>query len=323
MQISIVIPTYNRPEQLSDVLKHIFASDTEGFESVEVIVVDDGSKIPAREIVEAMSAPEPFRLKFVYQENAGPAEARNHGFRLAEHEIVLFIDDDILVFPDLIRIHCHAHRELPGSVVFGKCPFVEPEPQTASYRYLSSFGDDITTGYERINVVASGNLSVEKEMFMPGGVYRDGLRVPAAEEFELEQRLNESGIPIYVAHEAIGWHLQPSTIADKCKQEFKYGVGAAEVWLKLPEIAENEHISRFVLENGYINWSEDPISRKAKKFVKTILAGKIVRNSVLTTANMIERVAPSDRLLFPIYRFLCGINLFAGVRNGLSTFGRR
>src|SRR4051794_17305588 len=123
MNISIVIPTYNRPEQLSNVLDHIFASDSTGFESIEVIVVDDGSKVPAGHIIESMRPTVPFRVRYIFQENAGPAEARNHGFRKAEHEIFLFIDDDILFFPDLIRKHAEAHKKYPGSFIFGQSPY--------------------------------------------------------------------------------------------------------------------------------------------------------------------------------------------------------
>ncbi len=321
--ISVVIPTYNRPAQLALVLDEILKSEVSDFGDVEVIVVDDGSSEPIERAVLSKTAEFPFRLTYVHQENAGPAKARNTGFGIARHEVVLFIDDDILVFPDLIKKHWEAHRELPQSVIFGRSPFIVPEPVTASYRYLVSLDDSRTNGFERVAVVASGNLSVERIMFLPDGVYHNDLKVPAAEEFELEQRLNNSGIPIYVAHDTVGWHLQPSTIEDKCKQEFKYGVGAAEVWIKLPEIGKNEHISSFILENGYIDWSEDPTSRKVKKFVKSILAGRFVRNSLLAAANRLERLKVSDRLLFPMYRFLCGINLFAGVRDGLGTFGRR
>lgn len=323
MRISIVIPTYNRPAQISLVLDEILNSDVSGFENVEVIVVDDGSPKTVEPNVLSKSPDHPFQFSFIRQENAGPARARNNGFGLATNDIVLFIDDDILVLPDLIRKHWTAHQEMPRSVIFGRSPFVVPDPITVSYRYLLSLSSPATIGYEQVNVVASGNLSVERSMFLPNGVYCNDLQVPASEEFELEQRLNNLGIPIYIAHEAVGWHLQPSTIEDKCKQEFKYGVGAAEVWIKLPEIAKNEHVSSFVLENGYIDWSEDPTSRKVKKIVKSILAGRLARNSVLAVANRLERLKGSDRLLFPMYRFLCGINLFAGVREGLGTFGRR
>ena len=44
MKISVVIPTYNRLPQLSEVLDHLLASDIEGFEDIEIIVVDDGSR---------------------------------------------------------------------------------------------------------------------------------------------------------------------------------------------------------------------------------------------------------------------------------------
>lgn len=320
-RISLVIPTYERPSQLGEVLNHVLASDTDGIQDIEIIVVDDGSKNPAKSIVESIRPLEPFRLRYVFQENAGPAKARNRGFCEATNEIVLFIDDDILVNPDLLNIHVRAHLDLPGIVVFGKCPFVVPDVPSASYRFLSSmFDNGRSTGYERVYLVASGNLSVEREMFLSGGVYKDGLRVPAAEEFELEYRLNSLNIPIYLAHEAIGWHLQPSTISDKCGQEFKYGVGAAEVSVKLPEITRSTHISGFLMENGFVDWSRDPIKRIIRKIGKSFIAGNWTRSTILSIVNLLERIGLPDILLFRLYRLLCGISLFAGVRQGIKIY---
>jgi len=321
MKISVIIPTFNRSNQLLRVLNSICVSRVENFSDIEIIVVDDGSSEPSKGIVDEYNVQKPFRLKYRYQENAGPAAARNNGFSVAEHDIVLFIDDDILVFPDLLEIHTEAHKDLPGSVVFGRCPLVEPNPITASYRYLTSITNaESSQRYERVSVVASGNLSVEKTMFLPDGVYEGGLQIPAGEEFELEHRLNQNEIPIYIAKDAIGWHLQPSTIQDKCKQEFKYGVGAAEVWSKAPDIFNNEHISGFLTENGYINWSSDGSKLKLKKLVKSLLSIELFRTFVLSSVKAIERITSVELVLFPLYRYLCGINLFAGVRRGLKQF---
>ena len=60
-------------------------------------------------------------FKCVRQENAGPAAARNLGFATSHGDIVIFIDDDILVPSDLVRLHVEAHVLNPGSVIFGGC----------------------------------------------------------------------------------------------------------------------------------------------------------------------------------------------------------
>ena len=326
--ISVVVPTFNRPAQLSKVLDHILRSDVDGLEKVEVIVVDDGSPESAKPVVESKAVDGPFSLKYLRQENAGPAKARNNGIRHASGNVILLIDDDVLVLPEVLKKHLEAHQDKPGSIVFGPYPYLPIDEPTTAFKYLSSLldkevdrPDDIK--YVPIGFVASGNLSLEKAMFPSGEVYRSDLKIPAAEEFEFEHRLNTAGVPIFMVPEAKGWHLQPPTIDDKCKQEFKYGVGAAEVWLKVPNIINNQHISGFIVENGFIDWSNDSRGLKTKKFLKSILAANLVRTVALRCIKVLERVTTSNWLLFPMYRYLCGINLFAGVRHGLREFGRR
>src|SRR5688572_25667065 len=112
-RISIVVPTYNRPAQLKRVLETMLQSEVDGFEEVEIIVVDDGSPEPVKGVVESIPVSPPFTLRSVQQENAGPAEARNNGFREAVNDIVLFVDDDILVFPDLMKAHNRGHQLYP------------------------------------------------------------------------------------------------------------------------------------------------------------------------------------------------------------------
>lgn len=320
MDISIVIPTYNRSEQLSKVIDFILQSEIDDASEVEIIVVDDGSPQSVQPVIDSKNPSAPFSIKLIRQENAGPAKARNTGFFAARNRIVLFIDDDILVTPTLIKEHLNAHRKLDRSVVFGKCPFEIPSEKTPAYRFLTSLESvEETEEFTKIDVVASGNISVEKEMFGGQGVYKDNLKTPAAEEFELEHRLVSSDIPIYIVNNAIGWHLQPATIQDKAKQEYKYGIGVAEVWLKISDVIKNEHIVQFIKVNGFIN-ENDGAAQIAKKSFKRLISYKLFRTFFLKTTNLLEVILPFDALLFPLYRFLCGIYLFAGVRDGIKKF---
>jgi glycosyltransferase involved in cell wall biosynthesis len=113
MKISIAIPTYNRGPKLAETIQAIMRSDITGIEAVEVIVVDDGSKIPAEESVGKISCPRDFTLRFIRQTNSGPGPARNAGFRAANGDLVMFVDDDILVPPGMIQQYLIAHQEFP------------------------------------------------------------------------------------------------------------------------------------------------------------------------------------------------------------------
>src|SRR5271166_367820 len=142
MIASVIIPTYGRGEKLGATLDALLKSDTSGLNDVEVIVVDDGSPEPVGPFVQSLVTRPPISLRCIRQENAGPAVARNRGFRESHGDIVLFLDDDILVPRGLIRLHVEAHRCHPGSVVFGRCVPPKSLPDTPYLRYVLTRGHD-------------------------------------------------------------------------------------------------------------------------------------------------------------------------------------
>ena len=75
--LSVIIPTYNRPEFLRDCVASLLKC---GYASLEVIVVDDGSTVDIAEVVAGF---EPV-CTYLRQENQGPAAARNLGFGYAK-----------------------------------------------------------------------------------------------------------------------------------------------------------------------------------------------------------------------------------------------
>lgn len=318
------MPTYNRGENLKNIINEILKADVAQLSEVEIVVVDDGSLIPAGNFLKTMVIKPPFTLKVVRQENAGPAFARNNGFQQASHEVVLFMDDDILAFPDMLLKHVVGHQQFPGSVIYGYCPYPVPPKQTPAYRFLEKLthaeaSDDDSKNFIKTTSIASGNISAEKKTFPDGNFYKSSLRTPAAEEFELMARLAHQSIDIYFNPSIKGWHLQPTTIEDKCKQEFKYGIGVAEVAAKVPYSLDHANLKNLYYENCGINEGDSP-KLKFKKRIKSVIARKSVRNFLLRFVNIMEKATPFDSLLFPFYRMLAGVFVFAGVREGLKKF---
>src|SRR6185436_11068499 len=221
-----------------------------------VIVVDDGSSPPAAESVPAsrLPAPDPRRiLRWVRQANAGPAAARNAGFALAAGRIVLFVDDDILVGPEVVQAHLTAHQLRPGSVVFGLCPFDSDLPADPFRRYLDRtfFERGTRTGFIETTIVASGQISFERDQFAgEGAVYSSGLVTPAAEEYELSWRLRGRQIPILLAPHIVALHDQPVELRSYCRQQYKHGLGCAEVAVKTPTTLGLRELAEIITANS-------------------------------------------------------------------------
>jgi glycosyltransferase involved in cell wall biosynthesis len=92
--ISIVVPTYNRPEALRRLLAALAAQRGVAFET---IVVDDGGAVPLGEVTADLAGPA--RLRLLRQDNAGPAAARNRGAAAARAAVLAFTDDDCAPHP--------------------------------------------------------------------------------------------------------------------------------------------------------------------------------------------------------------------------------
>ncbi len=324
--ISIVIPTYNRRNQLSSVLDHILNSDATEFDQIEIFVVDDGSTDSPRSLIETIAVDAPFILNYVRQENLGPAAARNNGFARASHEIVLFIDDDILVTPELIRQHYQAHIDKPSSVIYGRSPYLIPDKESAQYQYLRALADEYKMNleegskYEKVDVVASGNISMEKRLFPEGKVYSSGLTIPASEEFALALSLLKKNVQVFFAKDIFGWHLQPATIEDSCKQNHKYGLGIAEVIGKIPEVLELGNVKNLYTYNRKIQ-KEERLGLKLKKSLRATLATKPLRLTLLRLSLFAEKVSVPRVILFRLFRLVIGAHFTAGIQEGERRFG--
>lgn len=111
-----MIPTYNRRALLARTLPTVFAQNLPAGD-YEVIVVVDGSTDGSVDWLRGLVSPVAFRV--LEQPNRGPAAARNAGVAVARGDVVLFLDDDIVCGPTLLREHAAAHDGRESRVVFG------------------------------------------------------------------------------------------------------------------------------------------------------------------------------------------------------------
>jgi glycosyltransferase involved in cell wall biosynthesis len=85
--ISVIIPVYNGQDFLAEAIETVLA---EGYQPLEIIIVDDGSTDATATVAQRFTD----RIQYYYQENQGPAAARNLGLQLAKGEIYAFLDAD-------------------------------------------------------------------------------------------------------------------------------------------------------------------------------------------------------------------------------------
>lgn len=123
MEISVVVPTYNRLDTAMRTLETLFAQSLAP-SRFEVIVVVDGSTDGSAAALKQLRPACGFQV--IEQENRGLAGARNTGYKAARTNLVLFLDDDMLCDPDLVRVHLDAHAGADPIAAFGAI-FLSPD----------------------------------------------------------------------------------------------------------------------------------------------------------------------------------------------------
>ena len=226
LQVSVVIPTYNRLSRLQRVLA-AFATQTFPTDNFEVVVVSDGSSDGTDEYLATVSLP--FPLTVVTQANAGPAAARNRGVEAARGEIVLFVDDDVVASPELIERHVASHRSAGQDAVvigpmmtpgdFAMRPWVEWEQQMLYKQYDAMNAGLYSAGFRQFY---TGNASLPRARFVAAGGFDTRFR--RAEDVELGYRLDRAGVGWVWNADAVGHHYADRPYTSWLRTARDYGI---------------------------------------------------------------------------------------------------
>lgn len=100
MYYSFIIPVYNRPDETDELLASLTQQNYSG--NFEVVLVEDGSAIDSRSIVEKYQ--EQLDIAYYYKSNSGPGDSRNYGMRKAKGDYFIILDSDCIIPADYLRI---------------------------------------------------------------------------------------------------------------------------------------------------------------------------------------------------------------------------
>src|SRR5215213_1756176 len=317
--LTITISSYNRDDKVLQTVERLFESDFSGFEKIELLVVDDGSPRPVKDaLAELREIPSVIEMRLIRQDNAGIGATRNRGFREAQADLVLFLDDDILLNRTTLKEIVEAHRSGPAAVTFGNYPFISRETESLHQFARGLYGYDAITeqpNFEEVNAITSGLLWVDKTKLQEtADFYRDDLSIPAAEEYEIIARFYKMGIPIFRAAHICAIHNHHLELKWLVQQQYKYGMGTAEAFAKYSDITDLEvfaDLKRKMDGLGKIG---------AKNLLKVALASDLGRRLLLFYTSRTEKLFQNKNRNF-ILGMLASAYFWAGYREGLKRFG--
>jgi glycosyltransferase involved in cell wall biosynthesis len=233
--LSVVIPTYNRCAILQKALS-AYLKQNEPRCLAEILVVDDGSTDPTGATVDRLSKTSPVPIRYFWQQNKGPAAARNVGIREAASEIILFTDDDIIPGRDLVAEHikCHARHPHDATAVVGYVTWsheINPTPfmQWYGLEALFSFADIAGQAEVDYRYFYTCNLSLKREFLLRNGMFDEDFKIASWEDIELGFRLQSAGMHLLYNSQAVAYHKQFISFSDACKRNRK-SLAALEIF---------------------------------------------------------------------------------------------
>lgn len=222
MRFSVIIPVFNRPGEVEELLHSLVVQKYENF---EVIVVDDGSTQPCNEVVKRFTSE--LNIQYFFKDNTGPGLTRNFGAERAKGEFLIFFDSDCLIPPDYFT---RVEEELTAEYVdfFGGPDATHPsftDVQKAIGYSMTSF---FTTGGIRGGQVKlerftprSFNMGINAEVFRSVGGFSN---MRFGEDVDLSLRLSEMGFRSRLFPKAFVYHKRRTDFRKFFKQVFNSGM---------------------------------------------------------------------------------------------------
>lgn len=240
MFFSIIIPLYNRPDEIKELL-HSLLSQT--YQDFEVIIVEDGSTRPAKHIIERYA--DRLDVKYFFKENEGQGKARNYGFERAKGDFFIVFDSDILVPADYLQKVKDAIAR-NGWDAFGG-PDAAHESFTPIQKAISySMTSPFTTGGIRGNKKHVGqfhprsfNMGISREVYEKTGGYKLSRR---SEDIEFSIRMIQSGFKVGLIPEAFVYHKRRTSFSQFYKQTNAFGKGRIDISILYPSELKLVHM---------------------------------------------------------------------------------
>jgi GT2 family glycosyltransferase len=273
--LSVIVPTVGRPGPLARCLAALETQDAEV--PFEIVVVDDAPSGSPRTV----APPDP-SVQVIDSGGRGAAAARNAGARAATGNVLLFLDDDLVPAPDLVRRHLAHHDGAANRIVIGRCPPRPPRPglidRAATLWWEDRFREMAESATLTFTDVLSGNASIDRARFLSLGGFEDGLGTLRREDWHWGIEVLEAGMAVTFDPDAVAVHEFALDTDGRMAAVFAEGRGDAVLARRWPGIV---HALPLVQSNGW----------RPKRAVLTLaLRHETLRRMVIAGVEALERL---------------------------------
>ena len=250
MRYSVIVPVFNRPDEVDELLESLCSQTLKDF---EVIIVEDGSQKPCKDVCDKYA--NILDLHYYYKENSGPGQSRNYGVERAQGEYVLILDSDVVLPTGYIQAVDTLLTAQPTAAFGGpdaSHPSFTPVQKAISYSMTSFFTTGgIRGGKKKLDKFypRSFNMGIRRDIYLQLGGFS---KMRFGEDIDFSYRIVEAGYQPQLFPDAWVWHKRRTDFRKFFRQVYNSGIARINLEKRHPGTMKLVHLLPTVFTVGVI-----------------------------------------------------------------------
>ena len=248
MRYSVIVPVYNRSDEVDELLQSLMQQTYTDF---EVIIVEDGSAVPCKDVVDKYAAS--MNIRYYLKSNSGPGQSRNYGTEKSHGEYLIILDSDCILPPDYFKAVEEELTNEPADAFGGPDRAHESftDTQKAINYSMTSFftTGGIRGGKKKMDKFypRSFNMGIRAEVYKALGGFSD---MRFGEDIDFSIRIFKGGYSCRLFPGAWVWHKRRTDMRKFFKQVHNSGIARINLYKKYPESLKLVHMLPAVFTVG-------------------------------------------------------------------------
>ena len=250
MKYSIIVPVYNRPDEVDELLESISNQTLKDF---EVVIVEDGSAKPCKDVCDKYAGI--LSLHYYAKENSGPGQSRNYGAERAQGDYVIILDSDVVLPTGYLQAIDDELRQNPSEAFGGPDAAHDsftPVQKAISYSMTSFFTTGgIRGGKAKLDKFypRSFNMGIRRDVYLKLGGFS---KMRFGEDIDFSYRIVEAGYKPQLFPEAWVWHKRRTDFRKFFRQVYNSGIARINLEKRHPGTMKLVHLLPTVFTVGVI-----------------------------------------------------------------------
>ena len=252
MKYSVIVPVYNRPDEVDELLESLCSQTLKDF---EVVIIEDGSEKTCKDVCDKYASI--LDLHYYYKDNSGPGQSRNYGVEHANGDYVIILDSDV-VLPESYMMAINS--QLPTLNFQLVCwggpdaahPSFTPVQKAISYSMTSFFTTGgIRGGKKKLDKFypRSFNMGIRKDVYLQLGGFS---KMRFGEDIDFSYRIVEAGYQPQLFPDAWVWHKRRTDFRKFFRQVYNSGIARINLEKRHPGTMKLVHLLPMVFTVGVI-----------------------------------------------------------------------